>query len=485
MSTKEVGGLIVLFGASGDLAKRELFPALHQLYKRGELSEKFGIIGTARTDMNDEAFQDLVRESVEKGENFDGFAEDFFDHCRYKTADLTSLDDFKELHDKVKAVSNEFSIEEEYVYYYSIAPSLYDETTINLKESGMTDLPGNHRVIVEKPFGESLKSAEEYHDIFMKVFEEEQVYYMDHFPGMDLIQNVLATRYYNPFIEAMWNHDYIENIQISLPENLSIGTRGSFYDETGALLDMIQNHLLQILSIVAMDLPDNLTPEEIQANKLKVLQSIPTYTKEEVEAKVVRGQYSGDSSGQYKSYRKEEDVPAGSETETFVAMELKIDHPRWKGVPFYLRTGKALMEHFTVIDVILKAPKGTDYEVPNRLSFNVQPTEGLSLVLSQKVPNNEYQPLTTFIGPDHETLDDYYIAAPYENLLHDALNNDSLHFTTYGQIKEQWRITDSIVEAWAQAPAPDFPNYRANSFGPLEADQLLAANQHEWIRRVD
>lgn len=485
MSTKEVGGLIVLFGASGDLAKRELFPALHQLYKRGALSEEFAVVGTARSDMNDEAFQEMVRESVEKGENFESLAEDFLDHCRYQQADLTDLADFEKLHDKVKAVANEFSIDEEYVYYYSIAPSLYDETTINLKESGLTDLPGNHRVIVEKPFGESLDSAEEYHDIFMKVFEEEQVYYIDHFPGMDLIQNVLATRYYNPFIEAMWHGDYIENIQISLPESLSIGSRGSFYDENGALLDMVQNHLLQILSLVAMDLPDQLTAKEIQANKLKLLKNVPSFTLEEVEKKVVRGQYSADSNGQYKSYRKEEDVPADSETETYVAMELRVDSPRWQGVPFYLRTGKALMEDFTVIDVILKAPEGVQYEVPNRLSFNVQPTEGLSLVLSQKVPTNKYEPLTTFIGPDHETLDDYYIAAPYENLLHDALNNNAIHFPTYEQIKEQWRITDSVVDAWAQMPSPDFPNYRANSFGPVEADQLLAANQHEWIRRVN
>lgn len=485
MSIKEVGGLIVLFGASGDLARRELFPALHQLFKRGELSEKFAIIGTSRTDMNDKDFQDLVRQSVEQGENFESFEEGFFNHCRYKKADLTSIEDFKGLYDKVKTVSNEFSIDETYIYYYSIAPSLYDETTIHLKESGMTDLPGNHRVMVEKPFGESLNSAEEYHDIFMKVFEEAQVYYMDHFSGMDLIQNVLATRYYNPFIEAMWNHDYIENVQISLPENLSIGSRGSFYDENGALLDMVQNHLLQILSLVAMDLPKNLTQEEIQANKLKLLQNVPSFTTEEVEAKVIRGQYSADSNGQYKSYRKEEDVPADSQTETYIAMELSIDSPRWKGVPFYLRTGKALKENFTAIDIILKAPVGTHYEVPNRLSFNVQPTEGFSLVLSQKLPNNMYQPLTTFIGPDHETLDANYIPEPYENLLHDALRHDPIHFPTYTQIKEQWRITDSVVEAWEKLPAPDFPNYRASSFGPIEADQLLSANQHEWIRRVD
>lgn len=484
MSKKQVGGLIVLFGATGDLAKRMLFPALHQLYQRGVLSDNFALVGASRTEMTEQEFQDHVRKSVEEGPNFEKFDEAFFEHCRYQVTDNMKLDDLKHLRDKMELVAKEFETPDDYVYYYSIAPELYDETTTNIQKAGIPELKGNHRVIVEKPVGDSLETAEEYHDLFLKVFDEEDIYFMDHFPGMDFVQNVLATRFYNPLVEGIWNNHFIENVQISLPENLSIGTRGSFYEENGALLDMFQNHLLQMLSIVAMELPEELTTEPIHANKLKVLQNIPTFNKKQVKEKAVRGQYKADSEGKYKSYRNEDDVASDSNTDTYVAIELAIDAPRWEGVPFYLRTGKALIEDYIAIDVLLKSPKVIDSDVATRISFMAKPATGMSLVLNQKMPDNEYTPVTTFIGPDEKTFKDYYVADPYENMIHDALSGDRTYFTTYEQIKEQWRITDSIVAAWKELPEPDFPNYRANTFGPIEAEDLLTKNKHEWVKRI-
>lgn len=484
MSKKKIGGLIVLFGATGDLASRMLLPALHQLYQRGLVSDNFAILGASRTKMTDKEFQEYARKSVENGPNFEKLDEKFFEHCRYQLADNTKLEDFKQLREKIELVAKEFETPDEYVYYYSIAPELYDETTTNIKQAELTELPGNHRVIIEKPVGDSLETAEEYHDLFLKVFDEEDIYFMDHFPGMDFVQNILATRFYNPLVEGIWNNKFIENVQISLPENLSIGTRGSFYEENGALLDMFQNHLLQLLAIVAMELPDELTIEPIQANKLTVLQNVPTFTKKKVEQKVVRGQYKADSEGKYKSYRSEENVASDSNTDTYVAIELAVDAPRWEGVPFYLRTGKALIEDYIAIDILLKSTDAVDSDVATRIAFMAKPANGMSLVLNQKMPNNEYEPVTTFIGPDKETFKEYYIADPYENMIHDALEGDRTYFTTYDEIKEQWRITDSIVAAWKESPEPDFPNYRAHTFGPIEAEDLLTKNNHEWVKRI-
>ncbi|SEK57967.1 glucose-6-phosphate 1-dehydrogenase [Carnobacterium iners] len=484
MSEEQSGGLIVLFGATGDLTSRMLLPALHQLYQRGLLSENFALIGAARTTMSDEAFQKYVKKSVENGPNFTKLNEAFLDHCRYLATDNTNIEDLKELRKKLKQLSKEFETPEEYIYYYSISPELYGETTNNIKKAQITELKGNHRVIVEKPVGDSLKAAKKYHHLFLDVFDEKNIYYMDHFPGMDFIQNILATRFFNPFIEGIWNNQFIENIQISLPENLSIGTRGNYYDKTGVLLDMFQNHLLQILSLVAMELPDKLTTESIHANKLAILKNLPLFTKEQVEKKVVRGQYKADSLGEFKSYRDEKNVPSDSNTDTYVAIELAIDTPRWKGVPFYLRTGKALIEDYTAIDILLKPTGKKALDVPTRLTFMAEPTQGFSLVLNQKTPNNKYEPLTTFIGPDRKTFKDKYIAHPYENMIHDALAGERIYFPTFPEIKEQWRITDSILSAWEQLPAPPFPNYQANTFGPLEAEELLTKNNHAWIKRI-
>jgi glucose-6-phosphate 1-dehydrogenase len=232
-----------------------------------------------------------------------------------------------------------------------------------------------------------------------------------------------------------------------------------------------------------MELPEDLTTDAIQTKKLDFLQSIPELSKEEVEERVVRGQYGPDNQGKYISYRQEDDVPVDSRTETYIAIEMYIDMPRWEGVPIYVRTGKSLVEGFNSVDIVLTTPENVEEKVPNRLSFGIRPEKGVSFVLNQKLPKNEYKSMATFVGPDHETIDTFYIASPYENLIADALRGDPTYFMTIEQIREQWRITDSIVAAWEDMEEPDFPNYRANTFGPVEAEELLAKNGDEWIHR--
>lgn len=485
MSKEQNGGVIVLFGVTGDLTKRMILPALHQMYQRGLISKNFVLLGASRTEMTNEEFRELVKTSVENGPNFEKLSEEFLEHCHYSQTDNTDVEDLEALRKDIELLSKEFETPEEYVYYYSISPQIYDETTTNIKEAKITELSGNHQIIVEKPVGESLESAKEYNDLFLKVFDKEQIYFMDHFLGIDFIQNILATRFFNPFIEGIWNNQFIENVQISVPENLSIEKRGNYYDDAGVLLDMFQNHLLQILTLVAMELPEELTTEAIHERKLEVLRNIPSFTKDQVAEKVVRGQYQADSQGKFNSYRSEVDVPNDSDTSTYVAAELTIDLPRWEGVPFYLRTGKALIEDYTAVDILLKSSDTIDSDVATRLTFMAEPGEGLSLVLNQKTINNQYEPLTTFLGPDQSIVEDEYIPHPYENMLHDALAGDRTYFPTFEEIKEQWRITDSILSAWEKFPASNFPNYRANTFGPYEAEELLKKNNHVWVKRTD
>lgn len=485
MENKQISGLMVIFGASGDLAERFIYPALHQLYVRDKLAEKFAIIGAARSNFSEKEFQDYVKQAVENGPNFTEFDDGFLKLCSYEVVDSMQAADFETLKETINEVVKEKQLDNNFLYFYSISPNLYDETTTHLKASGMLEIEGNHKVIVEKPFGENLASAKEYNKLLLNAFEEENIYYNDHFPAMDFAQNILATRYFNPIIDAIWNKNFVENVQISLPESLSIEDRGGFYDDYGAVLDMFQNHILQLLAIVAMDLPQSLEAADVHKEKLKVLKSVTDFDKKTVKDKVVRGQYQADQSGEYHNYREEEDVPKDSNTDTYFAAELAVDSDRWQGVPFYVRTGKALIENHFTIDLILKNYVDVEGSVAKRVTFELEPKRGLSFVLDQKQVTNEFAPLTSFFGPDDKNFQTAYIPDPYENLLEDVLKGEAVLFATFLEIKEQWRIADSIVNAWKELPEPDFPNYRAKSFGPVEAEQLVKQNGHEWIYRSE
>lgn len=475
MAEEKVGGVIVLFGGTGDLAESAIFPAFYQLFQQGKFSDHFALIGVSRKELSDQEYRDYAREAVENEVGKDSTEDDFFQHLFYQSADNTELEDFKELSETVQKAADEFEAESSYIYYYSIPPSVYDETTTNLKESGILDFEGTHRVAVEKPFGESLESAEEYYDLLRNAFDSEEIYLVDHFLGFDSLQNILATRYYNPVLEAVWNRDYIEHVQISLPEDFSIGTRGSFYDENGALLDMFQNHILQILAFVAMDLPDDMDEKSINERKLELLKNIPSFKVEEVEEKVVRGQYD--------TYRDEEDVPKESQTETYIAIQLEIDTDRWRGVPFYVRTGKSLAENHISVDILLKNSSDVSVNEQSRITFSIEPQLGMSLVMNQNHPAKNEEVLATVLGPDKETLESIYIPEPYENVLSDILKGSKRHIGTFEQVKEQWRITDSIRKGLEEISNPAFPNYETGSKGPKKAEELLSKNNYMWIYR--
>lgn len=471
MEKQKVGGLMVLFGGTGDLAENAILPALYKLFQQEKLSEKFAVIAASRKELTDEEYRDFAREAIQtEDEN-----EKFFDHLFYQATDNQEVEDFEQLATRVKDTSEKFGIEDTFIYYYSIPPSLYDETTKYLKQSGILDTPVNHRVMVEKPFGEDLDSAQEYFHLLKSAFEDEQIYLVDHFLGMSAIQNILVTRYYNPALEAIWNHEYIDYIQISMPENFSIGSRGSFYDENGALLDMFQNHILQTLATVTMDLPADFEAKSLNQNKLALLQSIPAFSAEDTRNSVVRGQYD--------VYRDEEDVPEGSNTETYIAIQLEIQSRRWEGVPVYVRTGKSVKEGPSVVDIVWKNPQNSNLETQSRVTFSLADGEGMSFSANQYDPTTERNPMITTLGPDKNSWENMDIPDAYENLLYDALRANDTYFTTFAQVKEQWRITDSIKKGWKEQPEPSFPNYQTGETGPKEADDLLAKNGHQWIYR--
>lgn len=476
MGQKQVGGLIILFGATGDLAERDLFPALHQIYQRGLLSENFAVIGASRTKISNEEFRDHVKESVNHGVNFSELEQAFLDHFYYQAMDNTKKEDYDQLLNTINEVENTFDIDSNYIYYYSISPSLFDDTTSNLESSGVTNLEGDHRVLVEKPFGEDLDSAKDYYGLITNVFDKEDVYFIDHFNAMEYTDNILLSRYANPVINQMIHKDTVENIQISLPENLAVGDRGSFYDANGALLDMFQNHLLQIVTMVTMELPENLDAASIHQEKLKVLKSIPEFNKETTGENIVRGQYDKDFEGKFVSYRNEPGVEEGSLTDTYIAAKLSVDLDHLAGVPIYVRTGKGLIENYRAVDVLFKGG--------NRLTFHIEPEEGMEFVVDQIEPEvNGLAKTVSRLGPDLDNINEKYIPQPYENILYGGLSGDKTLFITFDEIKEQWRITDSIVNSWKEMPDPKFPNYTANTFGPAEADELLEKDGHQWIKR--
>jgi len=485
MSKEQTGGLFILFGASGDLAQRFILPALHQLFQRGKLSERFAIIGTSNTPFTQEEFKEHVEKAVKGGPNFESFNSEFLDYIHYHEMDNTQLQDYGNLHNKIDEIVEEYNIERDFLYYYSISPKLFAETTVNLRQSGIVDQEDKHQAIVEKPFGNDLESAEEYFDLLNETFREENIYFNDHFAAMDMAQNIIATRYFNPFIDGILNKNYIKNVQISVPENLSVGARGEFYDAYGASLDMFQNHLLQLLTLAAMELPAEFNAEAVHDKKLETLKNIPTFSVEDVEEKVVRGQYQADHEGEFNNYRDEVDVPNDSNTETYFAAEIEVDSERWEGVPFYVRTGKALAENFYVVDYVLETPEEIDNDIPQRITFHIEPKSGLTLVLSQKDSNNAFGVETTTLRTDEKELEGTYIPDPFENIVQDAMIGERMLFTTFDEIKEQWRIADSIVDAWEEMDDPNFPNYRANTFGPKAAAELPARNGHEWIYRLN
>ena len=486
------GAVIVLFGATGDLARRKLFPAFYSLYREGKLSEKFAVVGVARRPRTDEQFRSDVFESIREfarhqpGE--EGDWERFAEHFRYISLDIQDVDGFRRLRSLAGELDETFGIQGNRLFYLALAPELFGDVSQHLKEGGLLESDGWHRLVIEKPFGYDLPSAEKLNEEIRRVFPEEDIYRIDHYLGKEMVQNIEVIRFTNAFFEPLWNNRYISNIQITLSETVGVEERGGYYDTAGALRDMGQNHMLQMVTMMAMEPPSVLHPEAVRDEKVKVLKSMRLYKDaEDVKRNVVRGQYvAGESKGKaLKGYLEEEKVPAGSKTETYFAAKIYVDNFRWAGVPFYVRTGKRLPAKATEVVVEFKNVPENVYLASkhtlqtNLLVFRVNPMEGVYIKFNAKAPGSEERIVPVAMDFCHSRGVGINTPEAYERLIYDAVRGDSTYFTRWDEVAAQWRFVDRIATAWNEL-TDDLQTYPAGTWGPEAAARLLERDGHRW-----
>lgn len=476
----------VLFGATGDLAKRKIFPALYHLFFDQKLPKPVSIIGAAIEDMSDTEFQEKVRESIETfTKPVEGDMSEFFESFRYNKLDANQKDDFQKLLELVKKREEELQMKGNRLFYLSVAPNFFEPIALNIKESGLASTSGWKRLMIEKPFGHDLESARQLNQTLNKAFEEEEIFRVDHFLGKPMIQNLEALEFANPVLHSNWNNEHIANVQIIARETVGVEKRASYYDHIGAIRDMLQNHMLQILMVTAMRLPRRVNGPEIRNEKRKVIEAVRPLKKEEVKDNVVRGQYAaGEIDGKHVvAYREEPGVDPSSKTDTLVAARIWIDNPFWKGVPFYLRTGKRMKEKSTKIVIEFKNPLKDRYKEefgeelsPNLLIIKISPDEGISLQLNSKNPlkDGEIEPVNI-----HYSAKRKGVPEAYEWLIDDVINGDTTFFAHWREVELSWEWVEPILEAFEEDLLP-LHEYESGGFGPEAANELTKKEGFKW-----
>lgn len=473
---------IILFGATGDLAKRKLYPALYNLYKK---QNHFAVIGVARRDIDQDDFRQMIQESLENYTHHNDDFQDFIQRFFYYSLDVNAPEGYKGLKDLGDTVDSEFNLQGNRMFYLSLAPGFFATVTTNLLKSGLTHDAGWQRLVIEKPFGRDLQSANELNEAIHKVFKEDEIYRIDHYLGKEMVQNIQVIRFANPIFESIWNNRYISNVQITSSETLGVGERASYYDHTGALMDMVQNHMMQMVALTAMEPPSRFETEDIRDEKVKVLRSVRQITSADITNHIVKGQYTRGTMPHnevVRGYREEDNIKDRSMTETFVAAKLFIDNFRWAGIPFYIRTGKRLTVKSTEIVIQFKdAPQNPYFNnfndiQPNLLVIHVQPDEGLSLKLNAKKFSSagDTMPITMeFSNSDIEG------STAYERLIQDCIKGDSTNFTRWDEVALSWQFVDSITKAWNEKNIP-LDRYEAGTMGPSSAYELVDKDGLHW-----
>ncbi len=486
---------IVIFGASGDLTARKLIPALYHLFKEQQLPPDFRIVGFARREKTDESFRAELREALDRFSRTkpveDATWNDFAKHIVYCMGDLTDRAAYKKLEQQLAAF-NSPALRNNLLFYLAISPSQFGDAVENLDNAGLLRPPGEtgwQRIVVEKPFGHDLASARALNAELTRYADESQVFRIDHYLGKETVQNILMFRFSNSIFERLWNRESVEHVQITVSEKHAVGSRGGYYEESGAMRDMLQNHMLQVLSLVAMEPPVSLEAEAIRDEKVKLLKSIRAISPEDVAKHVVRGQYfAGVVDGQPQvGYRQEAKVKPDSNVETYVAAKFFIDNWRWSGVPFYLRTGKCLplgasevrIQFRPTPNVLFAAACGNKLD-NNALTLRLQPNEGITLRFNGKVPGTQVgvRPVRMHFSYDSEF--GAYTPEAYERLLLEAIAGDATLFIRRDEVETAWQIVDSIRKGWEGKPLTNREFYAAGTWGPIAAEELLTQSGHFW-----
>ena len=485
---------LVLFGASGDLAKRKLIPALYNLAAGGYLPDEFAIVGISRSPMSDDDFrqkmiQDLA--TFETGALDPQRVEWLRSRLSYMSGDLDDAATFDRLREALEAADKQWGTGGNYLFYLAVPPSQFAAIAERLGAAGLTREEGGawRRIVIEKPFGHDLDSARELNRDIRAVAEERQIYRIDHYLGKETVQNILAFRFANGIFEPIWNRGYVDHVQITVAETVGVESRGGYYEEAGALRDMVQNHMFQLLALTAMEPPISFAPDEVRDERVKVLRSVRPITPEDVLHQAVRGQYDAGTVNDktVPAYRAETHVSPSSPVETFVALKMYIDNWRWADVPFYLRTGKRLPRrvsevaiHFKRAPHMLFRETAVEHLEANTLVLHIQPDEGISLKFEGKVPGPVMR-----LGHVrmHFEYSDYFGRTPetgYETLLYDCMIGDSTLFQRSDLVEVGWGIVMPILDVWSALAPRSFPNYAANTWGPKAADDLLQADGRRW-----
>jgi glucose-6-phosphate 1-dehydrogenase len=482
---------ITIFGAKGDLTKRKLVPALYNLFIGGHLPEISCIYCVDFLAADEAAFKADLRSGVDEfsrqGKADPDQWNEFATKLSYIQGDFLKEETYSSLKKRLDAFDKLNKEHSTRMFYFAVAPRFIEIIGEALYKGKLCNREGLDRIVVEKPFGTDLDSARKLNRFLSKRFSEKQVYRIDHYLGKETVQNIMAFRFANYVFEPLWNKKYIDHIQISVAEEVGVGKRGGYYDSSGALRDMIQNHLMQLLCIVAMECPDAYKAELIRDAKNRVLKSMRIYSPDQVFKNVIRGQYTEGEINhvQRPAYREEEQVASGSNTETFVAARMFIDNERWKGVPFFLRTGKSMPKQSSVIVIQFKDSPHKIFKddiIPNRLIISIQPELEISLLFESKVPGLHMKLLP--VEMDFMYQDAYTESLPeaYEALLLDVLNGDATLFMRADQVESAWKVVMPIVEAWRKFPAKQLHFYKAGTWGPTASNTILKPHAREWFR---
>jgi len=488
---------MILIGAGGDLTKRKLIPALYHLCNARLLPDSFAVLGLDRLDLDDDGFRELMAEQIERnvGEIFDPSVwERLVDRLHYMKIDMLESADYELLCERLNRIDAERGTDGNYLFYMAIPPSLFTRVTGFLGDVGLLHEGDDdwRRVIIEKPFGHDLESAVALNRELHRNMNEEQIYRIDHYLGKETVQNIMVFRFANGFIEPLWNRQHIDHVQITVAESVGVEHRGAYYEEAGALRDMIPNHLLVLLGFIAMEPPNSFESSALRDEVNKVLDAIQPLSPEDVLTHAVRGQY-GDGrmpdGENVMAYRLSPGVDPKSRTETFAALKLTMDNWRWAGVPFYLRTGKRLTAQYTEIAIQFKrAPtimfKDTEVEQvnPDMLVLRIQPNEGIQMSFGAKVPGPTMQVGTVNMDFSYEDYFGNKPATGYETLIYDCMNGDATLYKHADTVEKGWEIVQSVMDVWAALPPREFPNYEAGTWGPKAAGDLLKNDGRLWRR---